>query len=677
MSAVSLTGCGTHKIRLSTLKILESAMKMGLDKLFAFFSSGKLQKDAAVPPASNAEGEKEIFAKADRLIDAGNAAEDLRNFAEAQHCYEQALLVAPQYWRVYLNMGGLCDATGRGDLALKHYRTAHAANARHFATCYNLGLGLGRIGQVGDAIRLLQDAIALKPDFVDAMVLLCDSLEKAGRHAESLPWYERALTLQPGHTGILSNKALCLEALEQTDEAWGIFEQILVQNPGDGRAMQNLANLARKAGDIEQALEFYRRLLPLNSGREDMDAYLMCLGFSDTVSPEHFFAEHRRYQAYFDDCKPVALFVGAANQPAPQRIGFISPDFCAHAVAYFIEPLLRHLDRQRFKVFAYSATPTQDAVTARLKTVCDVWREVVGLDASVVAQQIAEDKIDILIDLTGHTAYNRLDVLALRPAPVTATWLGYLGTTGMDAVDYRIVDTHTDPAGMTEAFHCERLIRLPHSQWCYQPQPDTPDVAALPAQTNRYVTFGSFNQAPKLSPTILKLWASLLLQVENSRLLLMAVPVGRGRERILKVFRECGVDPARITFRGRTPWNEYFASYGSVDIALDSFPYTGGTTTCDALYMGVPVLTLAGRHSVARSGVSLLTNVGLADWVAADADEFLRIGLRVASDIDGLAEFRAGLRARFLASPLGDQQGFARDFAAALDAMWHDKFSAS
>ena len=434
-----------------------------------------------------------------------------------------------------------------------------------------------------------------------------------------------------------------------------------------------MAQAQRAAGNLDQAVASYRRALAFGLDARGYSNYLLTLLSSPAMSPDAALDEHRRINQFFANTQP--LVHPLSRQPRPRRIGFISADLRMHVVAFFIEKLLGLLGAQGYEVYAYSASSPQldDAVTQRLRASVSGWRSVHGLAARAAAELIAQDQIDILVDLSGHSGGNRIDVLAHKPAPVIATWLGYLGTTGLNTVDFRIVDGYTDPPGLTEAHHSEQLMRLAHSQWCYLPMSNLPAITPLPALRTGYITFAALNSFAKTSAEAVTLWAQLLARVPGSRLLIAGIPQGQPRQWITELMLAQQVAPTRLEFLPRIEPMPYMANFSRIDIALDSYPYNGGTTTCDALYMGVPVLTRAGQHSVARSGVSLLSNVGLPEWVAHSPEAFLEIGQRLASDIPALAQLRAGLRQRFMASPLGDQALFAQDFAAALDEMWQRK----
>jgi predicted O-linked N-acetylglucosamine transferase (SPINDLY family) len=354
------------------------------------------------------------------------------------------------------------------------------------------------------------------------------------------------------------------------------------------------------------------------------------------------------------------------------RIGYVSPDLCAHVVSRFIAPVLARHDRDAFEVYCYAEVAAPDEITTMLRGYANGWRDTVGEPDEHLAEAIRQDGIDILVDLAGHSASNRLLVFARKPAPVQITYLGYAATTGMTAMDYRLTDALADPPGMTEQFHSERLIRLPKCAWCYNKLADGPGVSELPASKAGHVTFCSFNNFAKVNEPLLRLWGRILQSVPGSRLLIKANALDSPstQQRVRDWASGAGIDQNRLDLCGWLSLAEHYARYGQVDIALDTFPYHGTTMTCEALWMGVPVVTLAGGSHLSRVGVSLLTNVGLPELVAESADDYVRIAADLGGDLSRLRGMRATLRKRMEDSPLLDAAGFTKNLEAAYRQAW-------
>jgi predicted O-linked N-acetylglucosamine transferase (SPINDLY family) len=354
------------------------------------------------------------------------------------------------------------------------------------------------------------------------------------------------------------------------------------------------------------------------------------------------------------------------------RIGYVSPDFRGHVIMYFFSPLLAFHDRSRFRIYCYADVDTPDATSRWVETMADSWVPSAGMSDAELAEKIVADGIDILVDLSGHTASNRLRLFTMKPAPVQVSWLGYPATTGLSAMDYRISDRVADPVGVTDRFHSETVIRLSGRFLCYCPDAKPPDVSPLPARANGWVTFGSFNNLAKISPDVLSLWGKLLRSIPDARLFLKSRYFADAvtRERCYAVLEAEGVDRGRIRLAPFVPGSHgHMASYAEMDISLDPFPYNGTTTTCESLWMGVPVITLAGGHHAARVGASLLTGIGMDELVASSREEYLGIAARLAGDVERLALLRKQLRQRVAQSPICDARGFARDMEEAFLVM--------
>jgi predicted O-linked N-acetylglucosamine transferase (SPINDLY family) len=339
-------------------------------------------------------------------------------------------------------------------------------------------------------------------------------------------------------------------------------------------------------------------------------------------------------------------------------------------VSLFLIPVLERHDRSAYEIHCYSAGAATDEVTRQVRSRADVWRDAASMSDAGLAETINRDGIDVLVDLSGHSGVPRLAVFAQQPAPVQVTWLGYLSTTGMTRIQYRLCDRHTDPPGMTDRFHTETLVRLPDSQWCYRPVVSVDCSDAPPLRRNGFITLGSFNDVSKVSPSVRGLWAEILTRLPDSRIVFAGVPQGPARDGLIRDFEGAGIAAGRITIAPRVGIAEYFRSFNAIDIALDTAPYGGGTTTCDALWMGVPVITVPGTRSISRSAASILTTVGLPSWIASTPEHYVRLAVEFAREEPVLAKLRKSLRRMMRESPIMDETGFARGVEAAYRDMW-------
>ncbi len=502
----------------------------------------------------------------------------------------------------------------------------------------NLGTELGAIGQAEEAERAYRRARELDPALAQAWYNLGRLLQEEGRAAESESCYRAAAALVDAG----ADRPLWLLIYNN----WGL--------------------LLYNQGRAQEAVALYREALAGHAEATDLRSNLLfALNSVPGLDPRQVRDEHAAW-GRLHACAQYAHARPAAGQVI--RLGYVSADFCTHALAPFIEPVLRRHDRSQFRVFCYNNGRNRDAVTERAQASADVWRDIHAWQDDAAAQAIRADRIDILIDVSGHTSGNRLLLFARKPAPVQLGYLGYLNTTGTAAIDYRITDASADPSGLSDQAHTERLLRLPRTLWCYEPPADAPPVCAPPALRRGYVTFASFNHIAKLNQRVLDLWASVLRQVPGSRLLLMAVPDEATAARIRGAL--AGIDPGRVTTAGRLGRADYWRQFAGVDIALDPFPYSGGATTCETLWMGVPVVTLAGDYGFSRSGVTILANTGMHQLIAGSADEYLKLAHGLACDLESLRRLRLSLRQRMLASPLLDAPAYVRALEAAYRQIW-------
>ena len=606
----------------------------------------------------------------------GEAYRKLGRFAEAAAALRRAVILKPDFPEAHYNLGCTLTDEGRLDEAICAYREAIRLKPELAEAHSNLGNALRDKGSPDEAIAACRRAIALRPDFADAHGNLGNALRDHGDPDGAISAYRRAILLKPDFADAHSNLGAALTETGDPAAAIAACRRALQIQPNLAAAHNNLGIALAEAGQLHEAIAAYRRALHLKPDFAEAHSNLLyhmhCPPASDA---EGLFREHCRWAEIH--ARPLENHGGPhANDRNPERrlrIGFVSPDFRNHPVAFFLEGLLCACDPSQLEVFCYANLGRGDEVTERLRKHVHAWRNIVGLKDAEAAALVRQDGIDILIDLAGHTAGNRLLLFARKAAPVQVTFLGYCDTTGMNAVDYRLTDHHADPAGATEPLHTERLVRLPRTAWCFRPLEPSPEVTPLPALSSGHIIFGCFNARRKVTDEALSLWSRLLNEVPGSRMLLKGSGYSGSsvQEHIRATLASAGIAPERVEFLGRTPKvAEHLAAYRHMDIALDTFPYSGTTTTCDALWMGVPVVTLAGRTHASRVGVSLLTNAGLTDLIAATADDYIRIAMQLASDVRRLTRLRSGLRDRLKTSPLMDASSYARAMEQAFRGMW-------
>ena len=554
-------------------------------------------------------------------------------------------------------------------------REPAAENAAAAAPHVDQALERYRGGDKAAAQALCRAALALDQSQIQAWSLLARIALDDQQPERALECYAHILAIHPDdpeyliYAGEINRRAGCLaRALE-------LSERALTLRPQDSRAWQVRGSALEELDRLVEALECLRHALELKPADIDTHSSLLfLLSRADLLPPQEVTAEFRRWGELHADPLSVAA-EPHANPPEPDRllrIGYVSADFRRHAMAYFTEPFLAHHDRRTVRVYCYSNCARPDDVTQHLRGLADEWRDIASLADDEAARLIRSDGIDILVDLAGHTGGNRLLLFARRPAPIQMTWLGYLGGTGMAAMDYRITDHYADPEGEADNQYRERLLRLPHSKWCYLPPAAMPACNALPAQSRGYVTFGSFCSFPRVSNDTMRAWALLLQRLPDARLRVVTAPSGESLDRMLEIFDAAGVHADRLDLVGRLPLEAYLQQYLQIDIALDPFPMNGGTTTCEALWLGVPVVSRSGRSGASRSGISLLTNAGLEQLVARSWEGYVDIALGLAADLPALARLRTTLRERLRASPLLDAECFTRDLETLYRGAWRN-----
>ncbi|OGA50761.1 MAG: hypothetical protein A3G25_14150 [Betaproteobacteria bacterium RIFCSPLOWO2_12_FULL_63_13] len=630
------------------------------------------------------------------------------DFAAAESQFHKAISADPALAAAHNNLGNLFLEREDFANAESCYRRALQCEAGYVEALNNLGVVLNRQGQFEAAERWCRQALALRPGYAGALNNLGSALLGQARRAEAIDCFRRALAEQPGMPEAILNLAQVLGDPQQLAGLLDHFRAVLERNPdsyvahlrvgtalhilgrwdeaeyhlltaetlrpGAAEALAMRGNNAVTMGDHELALQCYGRALRREQGGGAHSSYLFHRLYDPALAPADFLLEARIWSIlHLESRAPLALRRAPPARKQRLRIGYISKDLVRHSVAYFIEPVMAHHDHDRFEIYCYSNHPKPDEVSERIKARADHWRDIAFMADDDLFRQIVADGIDILIDLSGHTSGNRLALLARKPAPILANYLGYAATTGMRAVDYRIVDCVTDPPAEADAVNCETLVRLPDCFVAYQPPPDAPAVSPPPSVKRGYVTFGSFNSLIKVNHEVVALWAKVLHAVAGSRLVLkgFAFSSQATLDRFIEMFAGEGISADRLELMSwHAEISGHLERYSQVDIALDPFPYNGTTTTCEALWMGVPVLTLAGDHHCARVGASLLTAVGLGELVSRNKDEFVSHAVRLGGDLESLAARRTGLRERMRCSPLLDARSFTRNLEAAYAAMW-------
>ncbi len=662
------------------LQALKQAVALLPDDVEAWSNLGNVQKaqgllDAAVQSYRRAVALKPGYVAGH--FNLGIALKEAGQAQEAVEAYRQALALQPAFAEAHYNLGLALADLGELDGAQASYRAALQHNPYYAEAMCNLGAVLGKQGLYDEAVTMIQCALTFKPDFAEAYNNLGNVLAEAQRHEQALDCYRKAQALQPDAADTCYAQGKVLTALRRYDEARDVLMQALSIQPDAAEAYLDLGNVQKELGHLEAALGHYReaiRIEPDNPAA--LGALLMTSNYVPGVTAESLLAQSRSYgEVVARLAQPYSSRPNARDGHKVLRVGLVSGDLRQHPVGYFLDSVLQALvasSEGRLQLHGYATQPVEDALTARIKACCQGgWRMVMGLSDEALAERIRADGIDILIDLSGHTAHNRLSMFAWKPAPVQVSWLGYFATTGVVAIDYFIGDPWTVPAAL-EAHFSERIWRLPETRLCFTvPEVDVA-VTALPALQNGYITFGCFNNLTKMNDEVVALWSQVLQAVAGSKLMLKATQLGNEQvaQAVKARFAAQGIEAERLVLEGASPRADYLAAYGQVDISLDPFPFTGGTTSAEGLWMGVPVLTLAGDSVISRQGVGLAMNAGLADWVARDAADYVAKAVAHAADTAALAGLRAGLRERVLASPLFDATRFARHFEAALRGMW-------
>jgi predicted O-linked N-acetylglucosamine transferase (SPINDLY family) len=592
----------------------------------------------------------------------------------AEQIYRLILEAEPNHADAIYLLGVIVHQVGNDGVAIEYIERAIVLKGNVAAFHNNLGVANGALGRFPEAVACFRRAMELKPDYAVGYYNLGNALRDQGKSHEAVAFYRRAVELKPEYAEAYNNLGIAFYDQGKLDDAIGSYHRALDLKPGYAEANNNLGAALRTQGLVHEAIAYYRRALEQKADNAEAHSNLLCaLQYCEGVTPATLAEAH----AEFDRQHAAPLDVAIApheNVRDPHRrlrLGFVSPDLGLHPVGFFLVRVLENLSQDQQETICYSDRIIKDDLTGRFQAAAAQWRDVFGTSDERLAEQIRADRVDILFDLAGHTAHNRLLVFVRKPAPIQITWIGYEGTTGLATMDYLLADRYVVPEG-TEQYYREHVLRMPDGYLCYDPPTAAPPVGPLPALAKGYTTFGSFNNLAKITPEVVAVWAKILHRAPTARSVLKYRGLGDPtvKQRYLDLFAAHDIGPQRLDLLPFGSYAEYLATYREVDVALDPFPFSGSATTCDALWMGVPVVTCPGETFASRHSLSHLSNVGLTETIAHDLDEYVELAVNLAADLPRLAGLRAGLRQRMSASPLCDGKRFAAHLESILRDVW-------
>jgi protein O-GlcNAc transferase len=634
------------------------------------------QNDAAVESYRNAIALNPTFAPAE--FNLGNTLQAVGNMADAEGAFRRALKIKPNYPKCENNLGNVLKALGRLDEAVEAYQRAIKLQPKYANAEYNLGTVYQAQGKLDEAVAAYRRALGYEPEFQEALRNLGAALHANGRSDQAVDFYQQALLKNPNSAEAENNLGAALAELGKMTEAIDAYRRALAIKPKFVEALSNVGNVYKDSGRLEEAMTSYEQAMELApkfvAGTSN---WCFCEQYRPGVTLERLQAAHDVWDRRHGDALKASWkpWPNSRDPERPIRIGFVSSDLGHHPVGYLLTRIFDALDLKQFPTYCYSHRARKDELTYRLQRKVTEWRDVQAIDDNELAEQVRRDEIDILFDLNGHTAGNRLQALARKPAPIQASWIGYVGPCGLSAVEYLVADRWLVSDEMLPRFR-EKVIRLPTVWASFQAPIDAPEVAPSPVQQRGKITFGSFNNPAKLTPEVIATWSEILNAVGDSRLILKFRGLSdTGVQAYFhRLFKQHGVDPARVEFQGVSPFKEMLELYNStIDIALDPFPFNGGTTTMIALWMGVPVVTMPCDTLPGRQSYALLKTLGVDETIGMNRAEYVQRAVALATHHERLVDLRAHLRPTFAASPVCDGARLAREFMVGLREAWRER----
>lgn len=601
-------------------------------------------------------------------LDLGRILFDQGKLEQAASVLQRGLQLEPGSPQLNFELGVILHKLGNLKRARQHLQASLASQPRNPSAWSHLGGVLFKLLLLDEAEAAFRRELALTPNSISALSHLGNVLLKKGASEGALECYQKALSIDSSRASNWFNIGNAQSRLHQFQRAEESLLQCLELQPNHADANSELAATLLAQGRTSEAIEKYRTACSQESKPTVYSNYLYALHMLEPPDPAAELEALKVYEQRFSIRRCAERPPRELADTHRIRVGWVSPDFRQHSVSFFLEPIFEHYDRSRFEFFCYYVGWQRDQVTQRLQNQVDHWADVAAASDSEIANQIHDDQIDCLIDLAGHTGHNRLPVFTARPAPVQMTFLGYSGSTGLSSFDYLITDARANPPA-SQAFCSEKLLYLPDSYFCYRPPVESPAVAPLPMDHHPWVTFGCFNNYAKVSSMIRESWAQILLRVPQSRLLLKNTSlVDRPTVNELhRFFESRGIAKERVLAElPQATTAEHLAIYNQIDIALDTYPYNGATTTCEALWMGAPVISLSGPTHVSRMGLSILSAIGWSNFSAASVEEYVDLACKLASSPDQLRHLRKEIRHRMQSSPLMDEIGYTRALEAQL-----------